>query len=72
MVSQVSLELLRSLDPRNAGMGSVMIVIAGSGETSPSFAKEPFFDSDGFTHVWSVCFGQMSALLYPRYLPFPT
>ena len=36
--SQVSLELFRAPDPRNAGMGSVMILIASSWETSPSFA----------------------------------
>ena len=41
--SQVSLELFRAPNPRNAGMGSVMIVIAGSGETSSLFAKDPFW-----------------------------
>ena len=36
--SQVSLELFRAPDPRNAGMGSVLILVASSWETSPSFA----------------------------------
>ena len=36
------MELRRALNPRNAGMGSVMIAIADSGETFPSFARNPF------------------------------